>query len=145
MRVPGNFKSYIDTFATDIGKLIYHTHTLTDTLLNYQLSFLDYPEGSVHSDSIDLLKDFFSSTIDASVESVKGVKKYQAEIRQFEYPGYLWKIEFGKNQFMKSKAFVAGTRFYTLQVFGNQKHDTSNLDIVFFDSFRFLDPNKINR
>jgi len=145
VRVPGNFKSYIDTFATDIGKLIYHTHTLTDTLLNYQLSFLDYPEGSVHSDSIDLLKDFFSSTIDASVESVKGVKKYQAEIRQFEYPGYLWKIEFGKNQFMKSKAFVAGTRFYTLQVFGNQKHDTSNLDIVFFDSFRFLDPNKINR
>ena len=145
VRIPGNFKSYIDTFTTDIGKLIYHTYTLTDSVLNYQLSFLDYPEGSVHSDSTDLLIDFFSSTIEASVESVKGVKKYQAEIKQFEYPGYLWKIEFGRNQFMKSKAFVAGSRFYTLQVFGDQKYDKSNMDIVFFDSFRFLNPNLINR
>lgn len=143
--IPGHFKSYVDTFPTDIGNLIYHTYTLTDTTLNYQLSFLDYPEGSVHSDSTDLLKDFFSSTIDASTESVKGTKKYQTEINQFEYPGFLWKIEFGENQFMKTKAFVAGNRFYTMQVFGNEKYDTSNMDLKFFDSFRFLDPKKINR
>ena len=143
--IPGQFRHYIDTFSTEMGSLVYYTYTFTDTILNYQLSFLDYPEGSVHSDSTDLLRELFASTIDASLESVKGIKKYQTEINQFEYPGYLWKIEFGENQFIKTKAFVAGNRFYTMQVFGDRKYDNTNVDLKFFDSFRFIDPNKINR
>ena len=131
------YKEYINYFIEQ--------KNIRDTILNYQLSFLDYPEGSVHSDSTDLLRELFASTIDASVESVKGIKKYQTEINQFEYPGYLWKIEFGENQIMKTKAFVAGNRFYTMQVFGDRKYDKTNVDLQFFDSFRFIDPNKINR
>lgn len=141
--IPGTFKKYIDTFPTDIGKLIYHTYTHTDTALNFQLSYIDYPEGAVHSDSTELLKDFFASTIDASVESVKGEKKYETEINLFEYPGYFWKIYFGENKFISTKSFLAGSRLYTLQVFGDRKFDKHVGLVRYFDSFRFVDLKRI--
>jgi hypothetical protein len=141
--IPGTFKKYNDTFPTDLGKLIYHTYTMTDTTLNFQLSYIDYPEGSVHSDSSELLNDFFASTIDASVESVKGEKKYETDIQQFEYPGYFWKIYFGDNKFISTKSFVAGNRLYTLQVFGDRKQDKNAGLVRYFDSFRFVDLKKI--
>ncbi|MEP7267093.1 MAG: hypothetical protein ABI844_05655, partial [Saprospiraceae bacterium] len=146
VNIPGKFRYYIDTFETEIGKLIYHTYTLTDSSkLNYQLTYLDYPDGSVHSDSSEFLVDFFRSTIDASVESVKGEKKYESEIHQFGYPGYFWKTVFGNDQFIKTKAFVAGNRFYTMQIFGENSMDKDKLEFYFFDSFKFLDLKRVKK
>ena len=141
--IPGKFKAYVDTFKTAIGDLINYTYFMKDTVLSYQLSFVDYPEGTMHSDSAALMQEFFQSTIDESVIKVKGVKKYESEITQFGYAGWFWKINFGTNKFIKTKAFMAGRRYYTMQVIGKVKYDIDRLTFRYFDSFQFIDLVKV--
>ncbi|MEP7321097.1 MAG: hypothetical protein ABI761_04220 [Saprospiraceae bacterium] len=143
--IPGTFKMYVDTIETAIGKMVNHTFVDKDSILNYQLFFVDYPEGTMHSDSILLMEDFFTSTIDESVLKVNGTKKYESEINQFGYPGWFWKINFGRNKFIKTKSFMAGRRFYTMQVIGNLNYDLDKLTFPFFDSFQFIDLKKVKR
>ncbi len=141
--IPGLFKSYLDTFETEIGPLVYHTYLMQDTSLSYQFTFCDYPYETMHSDSIGLLNEFFESTIDESVLSIKGTKKYESEISQFGYPGWFWRIDFGQNKFIKTKAFIAGRRFYTMQVFGHKSWDDQKKTFQFMDSFQFLNLQKV--
>lgn len=136
---PQKFRSYVDTINTSLGNLINYTYVTKDSLLSYQLAFVEYPEGSMHSDSTELMADFFRTTIDESVIRLKGNKKYESEIHQFGYPGWFWKTTYGKNKFMKTKAFMAGKRFYSMQVTGDIKYDQDKWTFPFFDSFQFID------
>ena len=143
--MPEDYLSTIDTISTEIGPVMYHTLHARDSFMTYQISFCDYPEGMVHSDSADLLKEFFQSTIEESVASVHGTKKYESEITQFGYPGWFWKIEFGKNKFLKTKAFVAGNRFYSLIVAGDLRKDDDLRTFAFLDSFQFLELSRVRK
>lgn len=136
---PKKFKSYADTIHSVLGPLINYTYLAKDSVLSYRLSFVEYPEGSMHSDSIGLLAEFFRTTIDESVLKLKGNKKYESEIHQFGYPGWFWKIIYGKNKFIKTKAFMAGRRFYSMQVMGDIVYDQDKWTFPFFDSFQFID------
>ncbi len=151
IHVPGNFqmwfplqiKTYKDTIKTEIGDLIYNTFVHKDSTLIYQLSYCEYPEGGMHSDSTDLIEEFFQAAIDESVLQVKGQKQYQSVIGQFGYPGYLWKTTFGDNKFIRTKAFMAGKKYYSMQVIGLKKWDDDKKAFHFFDSFKFLDLSKV--
>jgi hypothetical protein len=137
------FHHRLDSFQTPVGNLIYHTYYLSDSGLYFQLAFVDYPEETIHSDSLELLNSFFDEYILAQVERLKGTKRYESIIQQFEFPGRYWKIDFGADQFVRTKSFVAGRRLYTLQVTGLRKKDNDKKIQRFFDSFRFINPSKI--
>ena len=74
---PGELTERSDEVETAIGTLTYHTYLYkpesedADNFL-YMVSFCDYPEGGMHSDSVELLKDFFDATVESSVFSVNG-------------------------------------------------------------------------
>lgn len=143
--IPGKMELYTDTIPTDIGQMVYYTYICKDSVLQYQLSYCQYPEGSLDSDSTDLLREFFSTTISASVEKLQGVQRYASEIVQFGFPGWFWRIDYGHSKFSKTKSFVAGRHFYKLQVSGSAKNDQDPSANLFFDSFQFLDLKRVRQ
>lgn len=136
--IPGTFQYSADTIPTEVGEIIYHTWHSRDSTVQYLVSFCNYPEGTVHSDSTELLEEFFTATISAAVEKTRGIKRYESGMLQSGFPGRFWRIDIG-TRYVKTRAFVAGTRFYSLQVIGPLGAEQDQSESAFFDSFRFLD------
>ena len=75
-----------DTIETAIGKLAYHSFFFEDAGQStenavYLLSYCDYPEGSLHHDSIALVAEFFDATVEESAFSVAGDVAWSNDIR----------------------------------------------------------------
>jgi hypothetical protein len=143
--VPGSMKSFTDTIPTEVGEILYYTYVWNDSVFQFQLSYCEYPEGTLHSDSTELLKDFFSATIAASTEKMKGEQRYASEMVQFGFPGWFWRTDYGPERFNKSKAFVAGRKFYKMQVTGLKKNDLDPVITRYFDSFQFIDLSRVRK
>ena len=98
--VPAEMNAKVDSIETEVGKLAYHTHLyqpedvkVAENLI-YMVSYVDYPELSIHSDSINLIEDFFDNTVESAAEAVMGNLIYAAETTLNDYPGRLWRIEY---------------------------------------------------
>jgi len=103
------------------------------------VSYCDYPEGTVHSDSLDLLKDFFQATVESSVTSVNGELFYAADIKLGDHPGKLWRVNYRDNTAaIKTKAFVAGNRYYAVQAITLRDKSLNNAIDKFLDSFEII-------
>lgn len=141
---PGDFTKKVEQTKTPIGELAYHIYSYqpkeenADNFL-YMISYCDYPEGSVHSDSTELLKDFFDATVESSVSSVRGELFYAADTKIGEYPGKIWRINYGNDKAaIKTKAFVVGNRYYAIQTV-TYRHKSLNSSIEkFMDSFEII-------
>ena len=79
-------KTLIDLFEEQVEKN-------PDNLV-YMVSYVDYPKYSIHSDSTELVEDFFKTTVETAVESVKGELSYSSDITMNEYPGRLWRVDY---------------------------------------------------
>lgn len=143
---PGEFIENVEESETAVGTLAYHTYAYQpeveadeDNFL-YMISYCDYPEGTIHSDSTELLKEFFDATVDASVRSVRGELFYASDISMGAYPGKIWRVNYGNNKAaIKTKAYVAGNRYYAIQtVTFREKSLNASID-KFLDSFKIID------
>lgn len=140
--VPGPMKEKQDTVDTFVGAVVYHTFFFqpfgqSGENLLYLLSYCDYPEHTVHSDSTDLLAEFFAITMSAAAESVDGEISYSDDIRLKRYPGKLWRVEYldGK-AIIKSRAYLVGRRFYSLQAVMFREKILNLSSERFLESFR---------
>lgn len=138
---PGDFDKAVDTVKTDLGKLAYHILVYNNTQKNaenlfYMITFCDYPAGTIHSDSTDLLKDFFAASIDQAANSVKGEVMYQSDVSLQGFPGKIWRINYLRDQaVIKTKAFMVRNRFYTIQTVTLKDMAINAASDRFFDSF----------
>jgi hypothetical protein len=103
------------------------------------VSYCDYPKYSIHSDSTELVKDFFKTTVETAVESVKGELSYSSDITMNEFPGRLWRVDYNDGKaLIKTKSFLVKNRYYSIQVI-SLKDKGMNLQIdKFLDSFSLL-------
>lgn len=143
--VPGEFTEKVDSIQTDIGQLAYHTfyhqtkESNADNVL-YMLSYVDYPEGALHSDSTELLQDFFAETVDAAVKAVKGELLYANDWKYKNYPGKVWRIDYLNGKaVIKTKAFVANNRYYVLQAIAKKEYSMNYSADKFLDSFQLIE------
>ena len=142
--VPGEMIEKVKTIETAIGLLEYHTFIYqeedseADNVL-YMVSYCDYPDHSIHSDSTELLNDFFKNTIESSVQSIDGELAYNTSVNLYEYPGRLWRINYnGGKAIIKTKAFLVNQRYYSIQgVTFRTKSLNPSMD-RFLDSFKLL-------
>ncbi|MDX1943493.1 MAG: hypothetical protein SFU99_23200 [Saprospiraceae bacterium] len=142
---PGEMKEKIDSIQTPIGILTYHTFFFqanqenADNVL-YMLSYCDYPEGSMHSDSTELLQEFFDATLESATASVKGELMYERNAKYKNYPGKIWRIDYldGK-ALIKTKAFVIERRYYTIQTITRKDRSLNFSSEKFLDSFKLLE------
>ena len=141
---PGILTEKNDTVPTPVGDLIYHTffHQQPgerEGNLVYMISYCDYPEGALHSDSIDLLKEFFDATVAAAASSVAGELTYQAKEELQGFPGRRWRIDYmGGKSTIRTLAFVARNRYYALQTVAYLQRNTNVDTDSFFKSFQLL-------
>jgi len=142
---PGEPQLKIDTITTEVGRLAYHTYfyqskdTTADNLI-YLLSYCDYPEDTFIADSTALIDEFFEVTIDASVSAVNGELAYSADRPYFEHPGRFWRINYRNgNAVLKTRAFLAGQRYYSLQVATVRPRSLNPASDQFLESVRILE------
>ena len=145
MLVPGPVELKVDSINTDIGKLAYYTFIYqpedqkADNLL-YLISYCDYPEYTVHSDSAELVAEFFDATIETAVSSVKGELLYDNELFLKNYPGRIWRIDYLEGRaVIKNRAFVVKNRFYSLRTIALKEKNLNPSSDRFFESFHLLE------
>ena len=144
--VPGEMKEKIDTIETAIGELRYHTFFYNEKAEGaenfvYMISYCDYPEGSIHSDSTDLLPDFFETTIESASFSVAGDVIYENEIFLGNYPGRFWRINYLNDQaVIRTKAYMVENRFFSIQAVMRKEFSLNKASDRFLDSFQLLKP-----
>jgi len=143
---PGTFVEKVEESETAVGKLAYHTFAYqpedqeaADNFI-YMISYCDYPEGTIHSDSTELIQEFFEATVDASVSSVRGSLFYASDIKIGDYPGKIWRVNYGNDKAaIKTKAYVVGNRYYAIQtVTFREKSLNASID-KFLDSFKIIE------
>lgn len=133
-----------DTIETEIGKLIYYTlfYQAEAQSANqvFMLSYCDYPEGSVHSDSTALLDDFFKATIREATFSINGELMYQSNEVVQGFSGKYWRIDYRNRQaVIKTKAFVVKNRYYALQIVSTREKHLNPDNERFMSSFRLME------
>ncbi len=140
----GDFTEKIIPIKTALGDLEQHTFYFTPVRLDaenkfYQVTYIDYPEGTFHQDSTELRDLFYETSIDGAAQSVNGKVMYSENVALDGAKGKIWRIDYNKgNSIMKSKAFLIGNRFYTISV-ATQKARIRNLDMLkYLDSFKYL-------
>ncbi len=139
---PGDIIQDVRTIETDIGTIDYFSYYHAENLEKedktiFSVSYCEYPLHSVHSDSTDMLLEFFATTVSQSIpEGGKLIYKSPEQIEGF--PGRLWRTSYGDNKIVKSKAFLVNNRFYLIQVFSNNKRANRRDGDKFLDSFRLL-------
>ena len=143
--VPADMQCKEQNIHTPIGNLLYTTYYYQSPDKNadnfyYSVSFVDYPENSIHSDSSDLVQDFFANTIEASTQSVDGKLRYADPIKIKRYPGRLWRGDYNDSTTtIKTRAYLVGKRYYQIQVIMPRHKSTNKAQDLFFNSFRILE------
>lgn len=141
---PGAMRTKTDTMETAIGKLAYHTFFFEDAEQNtenavYLLSYCDYPEGSLHHDSIALVAEFLDATVQESAFSVAGDVAWSNDIRSGVYPGKSWRVDYkDKRAVIKTRAYVAGNRYYSVQTVMKRERSLNAASDKFLESFRIF-------
>ncbi|KAA3638116.1 MAG: hypothetical protein DWQ02_05545 [Bacteroidetes bacterium] len=149
---PGQMKVKSDTTQTDIGKLRYHVffheHFLEEgskdkkdpeANLLFLLSIYEYPSFAIHSDSTEVLDNFFQATVDGAVESVQGQLIYTNDVQMDTYPGKMWRINYnGDKNVIRTRAYLVENRLYLISVVSNKAFSINAANDRYFGSFKIF-------
>ncbi len=130
-----------DTLETAIGQQVYHTYflevpdaTQSDNVI-YALSYVDYPDGSLHQDSTELVTELFDSSEEAAAENVGGELVYSNPTEVSGFPARQWRIDYnGGKATARSIAVVAHNRYYEVRTFSLRKRGANQSNNKFFES-----------
>lgn len=140
--IPAAWEHRVDTIETEIGELAYHTYFLNtpvDTADNvfYMLSYVDYPDGSVHEDSTQLVQELLSASQEEAIERMKGELLFSTEKEINFHPGRYWRIDYLDGQAsVRTQAFVAGSRYYAMQTISKARQGINESTQRFFGSLK---------
>jgi hypothetical protein len=129
---------------TQVGDMNYHSFYCTphegdaENKL-FLISYVDYPEGVLPKDSLDLRQKMMDETIESAAKSVNGNLIYQDKIKLKGADGCFWRIDYNKgNAVMKSRAFFVENRFYVVQVATNKARSRNLEADKFLESFSWF-------
>jgi hypothetical protein len=142
---PGTMSEKVNTVKTNIGNIAYHTFVFQDESKNadnlaYIISYCDYPEGTAHSDSTNMLEEFFNATIETATNSVRGELIYSNAISLKNYPGRHWRVDYDAGAgVIKTKSYLVKNRYYSIQVITLREKSINPSTDKFMDSFHFFE------
>ncbi|MEO0734204.1 MAG: hypothetical protein AAFZ52_15315 [Bacteroidota bacterium] len=148
---PAPLTHSIDTVATELGEQVYHTFHLQapypDDAENiiYAISYVDYPAGSLHHDSLDLVSEFLATTEEEAAAALGGEIIYATDVIQSNYPARQWRIDYpskGRLATARTLATVISRRYYEIKVFSLRSAGVSKAGDKFFDSLRLFPPDE---
>src|SRR5690606_37894558 len=124
VQVPGKMDWGIKHVLTDLGEMQTITYLYKGEEDNpdpvYIINFTKYPKESLHKDSIQLLEDFFHTSLEGIIESLGGELVYYADISSVYTPQKLYKAHYNKGlAAVKGKMIVDNDTFFSIQVFSS--------------------------
>jgi hypothetical protein len=144
--MPGNPKRIDKTINNrSYGELIakiwaFQPEKGTDLNLAYMVSYTDYPEGTIHSDSVNILKDFYNSFIDGTINNVQGKLLSETIINLSGYPGREVRVDFKNGlALIRYRYFLVKRRLYMLQIIPLTENNFNTSINKFLDSFALLE------
>ena len=138
---PGEMKYGEKNLLTDVGevKVVTYMHQgdNNDPNFIYLINYVDYPDGTFHPDSTELIDDLFKISIKTNLNDLKGELIYNTKINYRLYSGMLYRATYNSGKaVIKSKMYLIGDRFYALQVYTlSEKSLNPEMD-KFLDSFK---------
>ncbi len=138
---PGEMKNGEKNILTDIGSLqpVTWLHQGADGDPNYLylVSYIDYPDGTFHEDSIEMIKELMDVSIDTQVKTLSGELVYQSDVPFGMYPGVVFRASYNKNSaVVKGRIILIRNRLYILQVYTlSEKSLNPEMD-KFLNSFK---------
>ena len=144
LTVPDTMKLRPRVGNTELGDIVLYQYYLKKEInghiVKFVFQFCDYPEGSIHHDSTELIQLFFEATAEESAKSVYGKLEYSSEINIMGYPGMVWRVTFDKEKgLIKSKAFIKGNRYYNLKVEYPRRMSMDPVIDQFLDTVRWVE------
>lgn len=142
---PAELQEKVNNIETEVGTMAYHSFFYQPIEKEpenfiYMISYVDYPEAAFHPDSTEVINDFFETTIAGAVESLNGELRYSNEVSLNDNPGRIWRIDYINGEaVMKTKAFLAGNRYYSIQVASHKDKSLNNDMDKFLDSFKIIE------
>ncbi|MBR9920880.1 MAG: hypothetical protein GYB31_08570 [Bacteroidetes bacterium] len=130
-----------DTLDTDIGSIVQRTWfgESAENGLVLIINRYEYPDYTIHSDSVELLKEFFQATLEEAILSVDGELLYESEKDYRDFPGRRWRIDYLDGQAsLKVQAIVIENQFYSIQIASPSGVEYSEPTSRFLDSFALL-------
>jgi hypothetical protein len=143
LTVPGgNMIEKTHEVSTPLGNLLLHEFSLDlesdGQYFAFLFSYVDYPPGSMHQDSTDLLNDFFQIAMEESIFLMKGALMYESFGSWYGYPSYQWRINYKKDQYsIRNLSLLAGSRYYLLRVVSASDIVSGEIAQDFINSLRF--------
>lgn len=143
--VPGVLEEKISLFSTKIGQIEGHTHFFYDKNEGadntfYLVKWWDFPSNSMHSDSTELLADFWKTTLEGEAENLGGKIIWQTDASfDTRWPGQSARIDYRKGEAVaKIRCLLVRNRLFTLETLCPAAHALNPSTDRFFDSFRLL-------
>lgn len=140
--VPGEMKSGEKKLLTDIGEVhpiswIYEGKNGKDPNYLYLVSYVDYPDGTFHPDSIDLVKELFKISMETHIKDLGGELVYESESPYNNFQGCIYRASYNKNKLVvKSRMILIKDRFYAIQVYTTSEKSLNSDMNRFLESFR---------
>jgi hypothetical protein len=140
--MPGEIKREQKIVQTELGAIkqvsCVSTGANKDPNYLYLLSWVEYPDLIIPSDSVHLLQDFYAESLDSHLAQVAGNLVYQTSFALAEVSGVLFRAAIpAKNTVIKGKMLLRGKRFYMWQVYCQSEQDMNRAMDLFLDSFQF--------
>jgi hypothetical protein len=141
VKSPGTMDYGEKHVLTDLGEMKTITYLYREETENpdpvYIINYTDYPDGILDSDSIDLVEEFFKTSLEGIQTQLKGELIYYADISVLNMPQKIYKIHYNKGQaILKGKLLISKDRFFSMQVFSSlSQSDKPEID-AFLESFK---------
>ena len=135
---PTEANQLIETEIGTIEQKTFYLNNDNGPIYFYQLNYIEYPEGSLHSDSTDLMIDFYYETIQGAIKTFNGTLAYDADVEVNGIKGRMYRIDYNNDALsLKAQAFVINNRYYSVQAIYKKGQKINALD-RFFDSFDII-------
>lgn len=141
--ITGEMKNGEKKILTEVGDLHpitwMYQGTQDDPNFIYSVSYVDYPEGTFHPDSTELVNELFHASIESNITSLGGTLVYKSESPYSQYQGIIYRASYNDNKaVIKSRMILVKDRFYALQVYTlSEKSLNGDMD-KFLNSFRLV-------
>ena len=135
---PSEATNSMDTEIGMIEQEIFYLNNEEGPVYFFQINYIEYPESTIHSDSLELMEEFFEETINTATAEMKGTLVYSSDIEEQGFKGKMYRIDYKADRFtLKAKTFVVRNRYYSVQVIHEKGKDYRVVD-RFLDGFRII-------
>lgn len=133
------------TIETSLGELpseVHYGYNEDDKIL-YMVNYVQYPEHSFDTDSLELIDTFLEASIHSHAESIEGEVVYTSVDETHEH-SRIFRIRYNQGKaVLKGKAILRNDNYYMLQIFSPTDMSMNDTHDHFLSSFRIKDSEKL--